>query len=140
MSVSRKIKIKQYRFRISLTAFILFATLVRTVHVCHRFKPSLANRERRLNASSLLAPHRSRARGTRARRAFVCEPRVADEMIFTVARFAPILVYAHAVVKHLSGRARTHFRRQVFAWHLSGPQRLVVVAGLFATGRTSLVQ
>jgi len=61
-------------------------------------------------------------------------------MIFAVARFAPVLVRAHAVVKHLSGRARTHFRRQVFARDFSGPQRPVVVARLFATGRTSLVQ
>lgn len=81
-----------------------------------------------------------RARRARARGALVGEPRVADEMVFTVAGLAAVLVHAHAVVEHLSRRARAHFRGQVLAGRLPGSQRFVIIARLFAAGRTSLVQ
>lgn len=61
-------------------------------------------------------------------------------MIFVVARLAAVLGHAHAVVEHLSGRARAHFRRQALARRFPGPQRFVVVTRLFAAGRTSFVQ
>lgn len=61
-------------------------------------------------------------------------------MAVAVARLTPVLVHAHAVVEHLAGRARAHLRRQVFARRLAGSQRLVIVARLFAAGRTGFVQ
>lgn len=123
-----------------LTALISFTTLVCIVLIPDRREPSLANHVRRLCALFLLAVHCFRTVGrTRAHRALVHRPRVAYEMIFTVTRFTAVLVHAHAVVEHLSGRTRAHFGRQVLAPRFAGPQCLVVVARLFAAGRTGFV-
>lgn len=124
-----------------LTALVPFATLVRVVHVPHRPVPGLADGERRrLLAPFPLAAHRPRAGRARAHGTLVRGPRVADVVAVAVARFAPVLGHAHAVVEHLSGRARAHFRRQVFARRLARSERLVIVARLLAAGRTGFVQ
>lgn len=129
-------------FRVRLTALVPFATFVRVVFVFHRLESRLTDTERRLltNALFLLTTYGFRARGARALGALVGEPSVAGEMTVGIARFAAVLAYAHAVVEHLSGGTRAHFGRQIFATRFSGSQRLIVVARLFATGHTRLVQ